>query len=118
MELPVPRGVQPEEVVTCSQVGEPSARSKGRHMSLKEICIKVMAWLNFALALAGLAKFFPIGYLMALSYWEPIDQDDYEWSLDLISDTHLIFLVWFVGLMFIKALSGQIIVRPWRHFLT
>ena len=87
-------------------------------MSLKEICIKVMAWLNFALALAGLAKFFPIGYLMALSYWEPIDQDDYECSLDLISDTHLIFLVWFVGLMFTKALSGQIIVRPWRHFST
>jgi hypothetical protein len=87
-------------------------------MSLRETCIKVMAWLNFALALAGLAKFFPIVYLMGLSYWEPINPDDYEWSLDLISDTHLIFLVWFVALMFIKALSGQIIVRPWRHFLT
>ena len=87
-------------------------------MSFKETCIKVMAWLNFGLALAGLAKFLPIGYLIVLSVLEPIDQAAYEWSLDLISDTHLIFLVWFVGLMFIKALSGQIIVRPWRHFLT
>jgi hypothetical protein len=38
----------------------------------------------------------------------------YEWSLDLISDTHLIVLVWCVALIFIKTMSGRIIVRPWR----
>ena len=87
-------------------------------MNPKETCIKVMAWLNFALALAGLAKFFPIGFLMGLSFWEPIDPGAYEWSLDLISDTHLIVLVWFVGIIVIKALSGRIIARPWRHSST
>ena len=83
-------------------------------MSIKETFIKVMAWLNFGLALAGLAKFLPIGYLMVLSLWEPIYPAAYEWSIDLISDTHLIILVWCVALIAIKALSGRIIVRPWR----
>jgi hypothetical protein len=83
-------------------------------MSLKETCIKVMAWLNFGLALAGLAKFLPIGFLSVLSVWEPIDPAAYEWSLDLISDTHLIVLVWCVLLVMIRALSGHTIIRPWR----
>ena len=61
MELPFPRGVQPEEVVTCSQVVVSSAQSRGGQMSFKETCINVMAWLNFGLALSGLAKFLPIG---------------------------------------------------------
>ena len=83
-------------------------------MSLKETYIKVMAWLNFGLALAGLAKFLPISYLMVLSFWEAIDPEAFEWSIDLISDTHLIVLVWCVALVIIKAISGHIIVRPWR----
>ena len=83
-------------------------------MSLKEAFIKIIAWLNFGLAVAGLAKFLPIGYLMVLSVWEPIDPAAYEWSIDLISDTHLIVLVWCAALICIKALSGHIIVRPWR----
>ena len=73
-----------------------------------------MAWLNFGLALAGFAKFFPICYLMMLWVWEPVDPAAYEWSLDLISDTHSIVLVWCGALFIIKALSGHIIVRPWR----
>ena len=84
-------------------------------MSLKCAFSKVIAWLNFGLALAGIAKFIPIGYLMVLSIWEPIDPTAYEWSLDLISDSHLIVLVWCVALVIIKVLSGHIIVRPWRH---
>lgn len=87
-------------------------------MSFKRTCIKVIAWLNFGLALAGIAKFIPIGYLMVLSPWRPIDQAAYEWSLDLISDSHLIVLVWVFAVLIIKALSGHIIVRPWRHFPT
>ena len=83
-------------------------------MSFKETFIRVMAWLNFGLALAGVAKFLPIGILMVLSLWEPIDPAAYEWSIDLISDTHLILLVWCVALAIIKALSGHTIVRPWR----
>ena len=84
-------------------------------MSFKETCVRFMAWLNFALGLAGVAKFFPTGYLMVLSRWKPIDQAAYEWSLDLISDTHLIILVWCFALIIIKVLSGHIIVRPWRY---
>ena len=84
-------------------------------MSYKETSIKVMAWLNFGLALAGLAKFLPIGYLMVLSVWEPIDPAANEGSIDLISDTYLIILVWCVALVIIRALSGHFIVRPWRH---
>jgi len=84
-------------------------------MSFKETWIKVMAWLNFGLALAGLAKFLPIGYLMLLSVWQPIDSAAYAWSIDLISDTYLIVLVWCIALVIIRALSGRFIVRPWRH---
>ena len=83
-------------------------------MSFRRTTIKSIAWLNFGLALAGIAKFIPIGYLMVLSIWAPIDPVTYEWSLDLISDTHLIVLVWCVALIVIKAMSGRIIVRPWR----
>ena len=85
-------------------------------MSFKKTFIKVIAWLNFCLALVGVAKFFPIGYLMVLSHWASIDQAAYEWSLDLISDTHLIILVWSLALVIIKALSGHVIIRPWRQF--
>ena len=42
MELPVPGGVQREEVVTCSQVADPSAQNRGQ-MSFKESFIKVAA---------------------------------------------------------------------------
>lgn len=84
-------------------------------MSFKRTFIKVVAWLNFGLALAGLAKFLPIGCLKVLSFWKPIEPAAFEWSLDLISDTHLIVLVWCVALVVIKAFSGHIIVRPWRH---
>ena len=83
-------------------------------MSFRRTTITLIAWLNFGLALAGIAKFIPIGYLMVLSIWAPIDPVAYEWSLDLISDTHLIVLVWCVALIVIKAMSGRIIVRPWR----
>jgi len=84
-------------------------------VSFKCTFIKVVTWLNFGLALAGIAKFLPIGYLMVLSIWEPMDPAACEWSLDLISDTHLIVLVWCFVLIVIKVLSGHIIVRPWRH---
>ena len=83
-------------------------------MSFRRTTIKFIAWLNFGLALAGIAKFIPIGYLLVLSIWTPIDPVAFEWSLDLISDTHLIVLVWCVALIVIKAMSGRIIVRPWR----
>ena len=83
-------------------------------MSFRRTTITFIAWLNFGLALAGIAKFIPIGYLLVLSIWAPIDPVAHEWSIDLISDTHLIVLVWCVALIVIKAMSGRIIVRPWR----
>jgi hypothetical protein len=83
-------------------------------MSFRRTTIKFIAWLNFGLALAGIAKFVPIGYLLVLSIWAPIDPVACEWSLDLISATHLIVSVWCVALIVIKAMSGRIIVRPWR----
>ncbi len=118
MDLPLPRGVQTEEVITCSQVSESIEPGIGRYMSFKQRCIKVIAWLNFGLAFAGVIKFFPIAYLLVVSHWGPVNQSAYEWSLDLISDTHLIILVWGCVLAINKALSGHLIVRPWRPLNT
>lgn len=83
-------------------------------MSLKYRCIKVVAWLNFGLAIAGLVKFVPIAYLMVLSRWEPIARSDYEWSLDLISDTYLIVMVWGCVLVSTNVASGHNMIFPWR----
>ena len=58
-------------------------------MSFKETCIKVMAGLTLA-GTRRLSEVFAYWLSDALSVWEPIDPAAYEWSIDLISDTHLI----------------------------
>ena len=70
--------------------------------------------MNFTLALAGLLKFLPITYLIVLSAWRPPLDSDLLWSVDLISDTYLIVLVWLAVAFRLKKESGRAMILPWR----
>ncbi|MDA7581548.1 hypothetical protein N8718_01360 [Luminiphilus sp.] len=78
------------------------------------MALKIIAWMNFTLALAGLLKFLPITYLIVLSAWRPPLDSDLLWSVDLISDTYLIVLVWLAVAFRLKKESGRAMILPWR----
>ncbi|MDA8589685.1 hypothetical protein N9V36_01920 [Luminiphilus sp.] len=78
------------------------------------MALKIIAWMNFTLALAGLLKFLPITYLIVLSAWRPPLDSDLLWSVDLISDTYLIVLVWLAVAFGLKKESGRAMILPWR----
>ena len=78
------------------------------------MALKIIAWMNFTLALAGLLKFLPITYLFVLSAWHPPSDSDLIWSVDLISDTYLIVLVWLAVAFGLKKASGRAMIFPWR----
>ena len=78
------------------------------------MALKIIAWMNFTLALAGLLKFLPITYLIVLSAWRPTSDSDLTWSVDLISDTYLIVLVWLTVAFGLKKESGRAMILPWR----
>ncbi|MDB2623203.1 hypothetical protein N9X89_02775 [Luminiphilus sp.] len=78
------------------------------------MALKIIAWMNFTLALAGLLKFLPITYLIVLSAWRPPLDADLLWSVDLISDTYLIVLVWLAVAFGLKKESGRAMILPWR----
>ncbi|MDB2432884.1 hypothetical protein N9W66_01955 [Luminiphilus sp.] len=78
------------------------------------MALKIIAWMNFTLALAGLLKFLPITYLIVLSAWRPPLDSDLIWSVDLISDTYLIVLVWLAVAFGLKKASGRAMILPWR----
>lgn len=78
------------------------------------MALKIIAWMNFTLALAGLLKFLPITYLIVLSAWRPPLDSDLIWSVDLISDTYLIVLVWLAVAFGLKKESGCAMILPWR----
>ncbi|MDB2440162.1 hypothetical protein N9W72_01050 [Luminiphilus sp.] len=78
------------------------------------MALKIIAWMNFTLALAGLLKFLPITYLIVLSAWRPPLDSDLLWSVDLISDTYLIVLVWLAVAFRLKKESGRAMIFPWR----
>ena len=78
------------------------------------MAVKIVAWMNFTLALAGLLKFLPIIYLSVLSAWRPTSDADLLWSVDLISDTYLIVLVWLIVAFGLKRASGHAMIFPWR----
>ena len=78
------------------------------------MALKIIAWMNFTLALAGLLKFLPITYLIVLSAWRPPSDPDLIWSVDLISDTYLIVLVWLVVAFGLQKASGRAMILPWR----
>ncbi len=76
--------------------------------------LKFIAWMNFTLALAGLLKFLPITYLIVVSLWRPPLDSDLIWSVDLISDTYLIVLVWLAIAFGLKKRMGRAMILPWR----
>ncbi len=97
-------------------------------MSQFKTIVTLIAWFNFSLAIAGLIKFLPLIYLLSLSaLGMPPDlgyevagaansdhQSHYAWSLDLISDTPLIMLVWMLVLWTLRKLCGRTMILPWR----
>ena len=97
-------------------------------MSQFKTIVTLVAWFNFSLAIAGLIKFLPLIYLLSLSalglppdlFFEVADAgdsdhySDYGWSIDLISDTPLIMLVWVLVLWALRKTCGHTMIFPWR----
>ncbi len=73
-----------------------------------------LAWANFLLGLAGILKFIPLGLVALQSTLGANSTVAWRWSLDLVSDTHWIFLVWVVVLYTLQIVSGQNILFPWK----
>ena len=78
------------------------------------MALKIIAWMNFTLALAGLLKFLPITFLLVLSAWRSPSDSNLIWSVDLISDTYLIVLVWLAVAFGLRKASGRAMIFPWR----
>ena len=80
----------------------------------------ILAWANFALALAAILKFIPI--LVSLRHGlvlspEQIDAglgDERIWSLDLISDTPYLLCVWGLVAVWVRRQTGSPRLIPWR----
>ena len=85
----------------------------------------LVAWLNFALLAACALKFIPV-VLWGLESLGLIDvgnlgfstlAEQKAWSLDLISDTHLILVVWLCLGVLNRRVSGHAYWLPWRKVL-
>ena len=80
----------------------------------------ILAWANFALAVAAILKFIPI--LVSLRHGlvlspEQIDAglgDERIWSLDLISDTPYLLCVWGLVAVWVRRQTGSPRLIPWR----
>ena len=80
----------------------------------------IIAWANFALAVAAVLKFIPI--LVSLRHGlvlspEQIDAglgDERIWSLDLISDTPYLLCVWGLVAVWVRRQTGSPRLIPWR----
>ena len=80
----------------------------------------MLAWANFALAVAAILKFIPI--LVSLRHGlvlspEQIDAglgDERIWSLDLISDTPYLLCVWGLVAVWVRRQTGSPRLIPWR----
>lgn len=87
--------------------------------ALVPIWVHVVAWANFALALAAVLKFIPL--VVSLSDGVTLTPEQLAdgagearlWALDLISDTPLILLVWFVVGMLLRKYTGRHRFMPW-----
>lgn len=77
-----------------------------------------LAWANFLLGLAGVLKFIPLGFVALQSTLGANSTVAWRWSLDLVSDTHWIFLVWVVVLYTLQIVSGQNVLFPWKYRAT
>lgn len=82
-------------------------------MKIRNRIILSVAWMNFLLGLAGILKFIPLGFVAVQSTVSASSTIAWRWSLDLVSDTHWIFLVWLAVLLSLKYLSGRVLVFPW-----
>ena len=74
-----------------------------------------LAWANFLLGLAGVLKFIPLGLVALQSTLGASSTIAWRWSLDLVSDTHWIFLVWVVVLVTLQIVSRQNVLFPWKY---
>ena len=83
-------------------------------MTARDRIIFSLAWANFLLGLAGVLKFIPLGFVALQSTLGANSTVAWRWSLDLISDTHWIFLVWVLVLAGIHYVSDRLMIFPWR----
>ena len=83
-------------------------------MKTRDRIIVCVAWANFLLGLAGVLKFIPLILVTLQSALAANSSIAWRWSLDLVSDTHWIFLVWVLVLVALQLVSGQRVVFPWR----
>ena len=84
-------------------------------MTASDRIILSLAWANFLLGLAGVLKFIPLGLVALQSTLGASSTIAWRWSLDLVSDTHWIFLVWVVVLFTLQIVSGQNVLFPWKY---
>lgn len=87
-------------------------------MTARDRIIFSLAWANFLLGLAGVLKFIPLGFVALQSTLGANSTVAWRWSLDLVSDTHWIFLVWVVVLYTLHIVSGQNVLFPWKYRAT
>lgn len=84
-------------------------------MTARDRIIFSLAWANFLLGLAGVLKFIPLGFVALQSTLGANSTVAWRWSLDLVSDTHWIFLVWVVVLFTLQIVSRQNVLFPWKY---
>lgn len=81
----------------------------------------VLAWVNCALAVAAVLKFFPI--LVSLTHGLALTPEqraaglaeDRAWALDLISDTPYLLMVWAFIALWLRRQTGSAWLLPWRQ---
>ena len=84
-------------------------------MTASDRIILSLAWANFLLGLAGMLKFIPLGLVALQSTLGASSTIAWRWSLDLVSDTHWIFIVWIVVLCTLQIVSGQKVLFPLKY---
>ena len=84
-------------------------------MTASDRIVLSLAWANFLLGLAGVLKFIPLGLVALQSTLGASSTIAWRWSLDLVSDTHWIFLVWVVVLFTLQIVSRQNVLFPWKY---
>ena len=80
----------------------------------------VLAWINFALAVAAVLKFFPLlvsltqGLVLTAEQRAAGLAEDRAWALDLISDTPYLLMVWGATAAWLQYRTGHRWLLPWR----
>ena len=80
----------------------------------------ILAWVNFALAVAAVLKFIPIlvslrhGFVLTPEQIAAGLGDKRVWSLDLISDTPYLLMVWGLVALWVRRQTGSPRLIPWR----